>query len=230
MNLDRLVSLIKQVEGFRGYVYDDRSPWPRTEVGRSDCDLRGGQYKVRATGGTATIGYGETDSKVIDRYWGRRIDEAEGTAILYPRAQGFADGVAKCISHPLTAHQHEACACRAYQAGVGGFCRSETVRLLNAGDVDAALIAWRREFAHRERSDTEISHFRTPDEHPTRRRRATYMYWYKDGLFYSDGIHRTPWGLAPQVVDALTKQGVPILGQPGDTWTEGTHNSLKALV
>ncbi len=63
-----------------------------------------------------------------------------------------------------------------------------------------------------------------------RRRRAVYMYWYKDGLFYSDGIHRTPWGLAPQVVDALTKQGVPIVGQPGDTWTEGTHNSLKALV
>ncbi len=65
---------------------------------------------------------------------------------------------------------------------------------------------------------------------PKRRRRAVYMYWFRDGLFYSDGIHRTPFGLAPPVVEALTKQGVPILGQPGDTWSEGTHNSLKCLV
>ncbi len=230
MNLDRLVSLLKRFEGFRPYVYDDKSPWPRTEVGRHDCELRGGQYKVRATGGTATVGYGETDAKVIDRCWGRRIDEAEATAILYPRAQGFADGVAKCISRALTAHQHEACACRAYQSGVGGFCRSETARLLNAGDINAALIAWRRDFAHPDRSDAEISHFRTPDSPAPTRRRARYLYWYKDGLFYSDGIHRTPFGLAPPVVDALVKQGVPILGQAGDTWTEGTHNSLKSLV
>lgn len=162
MNLDRLVGLLKRFEGFRSYVYDDNSPWPRTEVGRSDCFPSGGQYKVRATGGTATVGYGETAAEVIDRCWGRRISEEEGTAILRPRAQGFADGVARCIRRPMTEFQHEAMACRAYQAGAGGFCRSEVARLFNAGDVGGAAAAWERSFAHPDRSRVEVAHFLTP--------------------------------------------------------------------
>ncbi len=71
MNLDRVIALLQHLEGWRPYVYDDKSPWPRTEVGRGDCFLSGSQYKVRRTGGTATIGYGETLAEVIDRYWGR---------------------------------------------------------------------------------------------------------------------------------------------------------------
>lgn len=164
MNLERLIVLLKALEGWRDYVYDDKSPWPRTQVGRGDCYLSGGQYKVHRTGGTATIGYGETSAEVIDRYWGRRITQDEALAIMRPRAQYFADGVRNCIRRSLTAHQWEACACRAYQTGVRGFCRSEVATLLNAGNVSGALDAWRRGFPHPSRSETEIAHFLTPDE------------------------------------------------------------------
>ncbi len=164
MNLDRLVVLLKSLEGWRDYVYDDKSRWPRTEVGREDCYRSGSQYKVHRTGGTATIGYGETSADVIDRYWGRRITQDEALTIMRPRAQYFADGVRNCIRVSLTAHQLEACACRAYQAGVTGFCRSEVAMLLNDGDFSGALEAWPRVFAHRERSDAEIAHFLAADD------------------------------------------------------------------
>lgn len=164
MNLDRLAALIKQHEGYRDYPYDDKSPWPRSEISKAECELRAGQYKVRATGGTATIGWGETSAEVIDRYWGTRITPEEAEVILRPRIQSFAEGVARCIQRPLTAHQLEACACRAYQTGVGGFCRSKVATRLSAGDIGGALAAWRSDFAHPQRSEAEIAHFLTPDE------------------------------------------------------------------
>lgn len=164
MNVARVVALLKDLEGWRDYVYDDRSPWPRTEVARLDCREVAGQYKVNATGGTATVGYGETSADFIDRYWGRRITQPEALAKMAERVQGFFAGVRKCITADLTQHQWEAVTCRAYQTGAGGFCRSETAALLNAGDIGAALARWREEFAHSGRSEVEIAHFLTPDE------------------------------------------------------------------
>jgi GH24 family phage-related lysozyme (muramidase) len=164
MNVDRVVGLLKGLEGFRPYVYDDRSPWPRTEVARLDCRAVGGQYRVNATGGTATIGYGETEANFIDLYWGRRIMQADALAKMAERVKGFHHGVRGCITADLTEHQWEAVTCRAYQTGAGGFCRSETARLLNDGFLASALAKWRTEFAHPDRSEVEIAHFLTPDE------------------------------------------------------------------
>ena len=164
MKVDRVVALLKDLEGWRDYVYDDRSPWPRSEVTRLDCRLVAGQYKVNATGGTATVGYGETSADFIDLYWGRRITQPEALAKMAERVQGFHAGVLRCITADLTEHQWEAITCRAYQTGAGGFCRSETAALLNAGYTAQALAKWSEEFAHPDRSEVEIAHFLTPDE------------------------------------------------------------------
>lgn len=164
MNVDRVIALLRQLEGWRDYVYDDKSPWPRSEVGRLDCREVAGQYRVNATGGTATIGYGETGAAFIDRYWGRRITQEEAVAKMAERVPGFYQGVLGCIDADLTDHQWEAVTCRAYQTGAGGFCRSEVAELLRAGDIPAALKRWREEFAHPDRSEVEIAHFLTPDE------------------------------------------------------------------
>jgi GH24 family phage-related lysozyme (muramidase) len=163
LNVERVIALLKDLEGWRSYVYDDKSPWPRTEVERLDCRLVGGQYKVNATGGTATIGYGETSADFIDRYWGKRITQAEALEKMGERVLGFYRGVQGCITADLTEYQWEAITCRAYQTGAGGFCRSETAKLLNSGRFDDALARWKREFAHPDRSDIEIAHFRTTD-------------------------------------------------------------------
>lgn len=149
------------------FVYDDRSPWPRTEVGRLDCREVSGQYKVNATGGTATIGYGETSADFIDLYWGKRITQDEALAKMAERVPGFYQGVLGCIDTDLTDHQWEAITCRAYQTGAGGFCRSDTAQALSEGEIENALVRWRQEFAHPDRSEIEIAHFLTPDEEET---------------------------------------------------------------
>lgn len=164
INVDRVVGLLKDLEGFREYVYDDKSAWPRSEVQRADCRFVAGQYKVIATGGTATVGFGETSADFIDRYWGRQITQAEALAKMAQRVKGFYDGVRSCITATLTEHQWEAVTCRAYQTGAGGFCRSETAKLINAGRMAEAVKMWRSEFAHPARSDVEIAHFMTPDK------------------------------------------------------------------
>lgn len=208
MNLDRLIILLQRLEGWRPYVYDDKSPWPRTEVGRDDCFPSGGQYKVRRTGGTATIGYGETLAEVIDRYWGRRITHDEALVIMRRRVQGFADGVRRCIDRSLTAHQWEACTCRAYQTGAGGFCGSEVAALLNSGDLNGALDAWRRVFPHPGRSEIEIAHFLTSDdeEQPDVEDRL-FFFWHFKGLYLAGPGWRSPWAMHPENIDPLVATG-----------------------
>jgi GH24 family phage-related lysozyme (muramidase) len=164
VNVDRVIALLRQLEGWRDYVYDDKSPWPRSEVSRAECVLSAGQYKVLITGGTATVGYGETGADFIDRYWGRRITQGEALAKMAERVPGFYQGVLGCIDADLTEHQWEAITCRAYQTGAGGFCRSETARLLDLGEIAGAVARWLKEFAHPDRSEVEIAHFLTPDD------------------------------------------------------------------
>lgn len=171
INLDRLVALIQRFEGFPnhngiGYAYDDKDGhWPRLPVARSACylDQQRGQFKVHATGGTVTIGWGETAAAFVDQWWDEGLPRAEADRRLGFRAMGFVDDVTGCIDRALTPHQWEACACRAYQAGGAGFCRSEVVKYLNAGDFTRALHAWVAVFAHPDRSEAEVAHFLTPD-------------------------------------------------------------------
>ena len=217
MNTGRVVALLKDLEGWRPYPYDDKSPWPRTEVARLDCRFVSGQYKVIATGGTATIGYGETGADFIDQYWGRRITQAEALAKMADRVQGFYQGVLGCIEVDLTEHQWEAVTCRAYQSGAGGFCRSETAALLNDGDVAGALAKWREEFAHPNRSEIEIAHFLTPDEEAPMTRIYTRDEW---GAWSPNG--RSP---APGMTRGI---GVHYLGD-GRGPTGGLNDSMAKM-
>lgn len=168
MDPDRLVALIARFEGFVPWPYDDKGRWlknwpHRERVSRSACRRVGSQYKMIGKDGTVTVAFGETDAGFVDRYWERDCPRSEGMAQLLPRAKWFYDGVRRCIDAPLTAHQWEAVACRSYQTGVAGFCRSQTAKHLKARDYKRALAAWVAEFAHPDRSEVEVAHFLTPD-------------------------------------------------------------------
>lgn len=206
MRVERVIALLRELEGWRDYVYDDKSPWPRTEVGRLDCREVAGQYKVNATGGTATIGYGETSADFIDRYWDRRITQAEALAKMAERVDGFYRGVLGCIDADLTEHQWEAVTCRAYQTGAGGFCRSDTAQALSEGEIENALVRWRQEFAHPDRSEIEIAHFLTPDEETPMTRIYTRDEWGAEepngrspapGMTRGIGVHYLGEGRGP---------------------------------
>lgn len=222
-NIDRLVALIKSLEGFpqrggRGFAYDDKGPWPRVPVARTSCYLAAstGQYKVRTTGGTVTIGYGETSAEYLNRYWDSGITEAEAVALLRVRAKWFADGVARCIQRPMTGHQHEAMACRAYQTGVGGFCRSEVARRFNDGDIAGAVEAWKRSFPHPKRSEAEVAHFRSGVQEELGHDEIILLFWHEGGLYLAWEGRRSNWGLLPETCDALlSTNDVRIIGTHG---------------
>lgn len=61
-------------------------------------------------------------------------------------------------------------------------------------------------------------------------RRKMFLFWFGDGLYFSDGIYRSPYGLDPRVANAFTQQGVPTVGAPGSKDLQGTYDSLKSLV
>jgi GH24 family phage-related lysozyme (muramidase) len=172
MDLDRGARLVAGFEGFRSFVYDDKT-WPSEAVSPAECYRRGGQYVVRATGGIATIGYGETDAAYIEAHWASGVTEAEAFARLRDRVGEFADGVAGLISAPMTDHQHEAMTSLAYNIGLAGteeepgFRESTVRRRFNAGDVAGAADAFRMwviPASLRDRREAEIAHYLTPDE------------------------------------------------------------------
>lgn len=172
MDIDRGARLVGGFEGFRSFVYDDKT-WPSVAVSPADCYRRGGQYVVRATGGIATIGYGETAADYIEAHWASGVTEAEAFARLRARVAEFADGVAGLISAPMTDHQHEAMTSLAYNIGLAGteedpgFRESTVRRRFNAGDVAGAADAFRMwviPASLKDRREAEIAHFETPDE------------------------------------------------------------------
>lgn len=167
-NLDRLTELIAGFEAFRGYVYDDAT-WPSKAVGPGDCRRQGGQYVVKATGGVATIGYGETDADFLEERWASGITREEATERLRARVDEFAAGVESRLTRTPTARQAEAMVSLAYNIGLGGFAGSTVLRLFNAGDVKGAagaFLMWVTPASLRARRLAEVEHFLTPGGEP----------------------------------------------------------------
>jgi|GEM_PF-3840660 GH24 family phage-related lysozyme (muramidase) len=172
MDLDRGARLVGGFEAFRSFVYDDKT-WPSVAVSPAECYRRGGQYVVRATGGIASIGYGETDAGYIEAHWASGVTEPDAFARLRARVAEFSEGVDRLIDAPMTAHQHEAMTSLAYNIGLAGteenpgFRESTVRRRFNAGDVAGAADAFRMwviPASLKDRREAEIAHFLTPDE------------------------------------------------------------------
>ncbi len=120
IDLDATAKFIAGFEGFVGHVYIDAV-------------------------GVETIGYGETDRGVIERYRGSGISEPEAFAMLKRRVQEFADAVERCCAPAaLDPNQHAAFASLAYNIGVGAFSDSTACKRFKAGDLPGAAeaITW----------------------------------------------------------------------------------------
>jgi lysozyme len=77
--------------------------------------------------GVPTLGYGETKGVRI----GDKTTPARALVTLLESAERHADGVRACITVPLYPHEFTAFVSLAYNIGVGAFCGSTLVKLLN---------------------------------------------------------------------------------------------------
>lgn len=117
--LDFAVPLVARFEGFRSRVYLDPV-------------------------GVPTIGYGETDRKVID-YYRSGISEPQARALLRKRLGEFMHAVAGATTVPLAPQQLAALTSFAYNVGTGAYRSSTLLRKLKAGDYAAVpheLMRW----------------------------------------------------------------------------------------
>lgn len=97
--------------------------------------------------GVWTIGYGETDPKIIARYRGRGISEREARALLTARLDQYMNAVRGMVRVPLAPQQLAALSVFAYNVGTGAFAASTLLRELNRGDygrVPHELMRWTR--------------------------------------------------------------------------------------
>lgn len=99
---------------------------------------RGEAYKD--TGGVPTIGFGETK----DVKMGQKTTPDRALVQLLASTEKHADGIRQCITVPLYQHEFDAYVSFAYNAGVGGFCKSTMVKKLNAGDYAGACAEMKR--------------------------------------------------------------------------------------
>jgi lysozyme len=117
IDLDATARFIAGFEGFRGHVYRD-------------------------VVNVETIGYGETDRGVIERYRSTGISEPEAFELLKRRVQGFANEVERCCAPAsLNPNQHAAFTSLAYNIGVGAFSSSTACRKFKEGDPAGAAEA-----------------------------------------------------------------------------------------
>jgi lysozyme len=124
IDLKAAAKFIAGFEGFRGEVYLDA---------------------VRVE----TIGYGETQGDLIERYRTSGISEPAAFELLERRVQEFADGVERCITNKaaLTPNRHAALTSLAYNIGIGAFADSTACKRFNAGDmagVPEAMSWWNK--------------------------------------------------------------------------------------
>ena len=115
---DRGIALIKEFEGCRLTAY-------------------------LCAAGIPTIGYGHTAGVVM----GTSIDQAQAEELLRKDLRKFEQGVLGCLSHPVTQSQFDALVSFAYNLGVGALKKSTLIKLLNAGQTQAAageFLKWNR--------------------------------------------------------------------------------------
>lgn len=84
--------------------------------------------------GVPTIGYGTTKGVRM----GDTITAAEAERMLAQDVEKFAKGVREAVKVPLEQHEFDALVSFAYNVGLGAFRTSTLLRLLNAGDKEAA--------------------------------------------------------------------------------------------
>lgn len=95
------------------------------------------------TGQPPTVCYGETEGvKVGDRY-----TKVECDAMLAKKLPRYQNEILKCINVDVSPKMLAAFTSFAYNVGSAGFCRSTTLKKLNAGDKRGAcdaLMQWTR--------------------------------------------------------------------------------------
>jgi len=230
-----LVASLKESEGFRSFPYDDDT-WPSRRVRPEDCRREGGQYKVLRTGGTATIGYGETRADIIDQWWDADMPEPLAAQLLAERAD--RDYLQPSLSHLhnpglLNPNQKAAIGSFAYNIGVGSWSTSTLCSRINAGRLDHDSIAnafhmWDNpDGSLRGRRQKEIDLFFTPGQPPERRPTNMFRFWHQGGLYLVVGPYRSDFPLnhdSHAVYDQYNKivsdQGCPVVGNPDDNRQE----------
>ena len=78
-------------------------------------------------GDVPTVGFGFTEGVKL----GDKIDSVRGIIRLHKEADKHAEGIKSCIVVELHQHEFDAYLQLAYNIGVGAFCSSTLVRLLN---------------------------------------------------------------------------------------------------
>lgn len=141
--LDILVADLQLSEGYREQVYDDAvsESSPYRYVSRTQCYRASGQFKVHRTGGTATIGFGETNADILDHYWDTGIPYAGAVELLTARANEYLMGALSYVTRELNPNQEAAIGSFAYNIGVGGFATSTVLRVVNGRELDRASVS-----------------------------------------------------------------------------------------
>lgn len=230
-----LVASLKESEGFRSFPYDDET-FPSRRVRRADCHPEGGQYKVDSTGGTATIGYGETRADIIDRWWDADMPEPFAAQLLAERAdRDYLRPALAELEHPdlLNPNQKAAIGSFAYNVGVGSWATSTLCNRINDGRLDEVSIAsafhmWDNpDGSLRGRRQAEIDLFFTRWQRTERRFTNMFRFWHQGGLYLVVGPYRSDVPLSPDshaVYDHYNKlvsdQGCPVVGSPNDNRQE----------
>lgn len=120
MDTERAARFIAKFEGFVDHVYLDPV-------------------------GVETVGYGETDPEIIEKYRSSGIPEPEAFDLLTTRVAGFAAEVERLIAVPLNDDQLIALTSFAYNLGLGALAESTLRQRLNRGDyasVPSELAKW----------------------------------------------------------------------------------------
>lgn len=81
-----------------------------------------------------TIGFGETAGVKP----GQKTDPVRALVQLQASADKHAKGMVECITAPISQNEFDAYLSFTYNVGVGAFCRSSLVKLLNQGKYEEA--------------------------------------------------------------------------------------------
>ena len=228
---------LRTSEGYVAHIYDDKRGRSGRLKGPGECRIEGSQYKVKATGGTATIGYGETRRDVLDKYWNGTMSEHEAFALLAERVErDYYRPLVSMITVPLSPRQWAALVHFTYNVGVRGFRDSTLRKAINAGGdygtarqgkVRDAFMMWLKPPELLGRREKEVAMFfdsRPPpiDQSgkvppPAKRKDARmFCFWHDGAVYLAAPPWRSPHGLPPAMIDPLVGAGVPIIGSAKD--------------
>jgi lysozyme len=112
-------------------------------VGIATHEAYRGEAYIPVPGDVPTLGYGATAGVRL----GQKTTPERALIRLLADADEHARGVKSCIAVPLYQHEFDAYVSLAFNIGVGAFCGSTLVLLLNSGDYGGAckqILRWNR--------------------------------------------------------------------------------------